>query len=57
MCSYAYLNIEIVSATLLAVHESLYIVRSTCADVERVGGSKSCVPNMFWLKMMGKRGY
>jgi hypothetical protein len=45
----------LVSATLLAVYESLYDVRSTCADVERVGGSiefsqnyesKSCVPNM-----------
>ena len=42
----------------MAVYESLYVVRSTCADVERVGGSikfsqnyesKSCVPNMFWL--------
>jgi len=42
----------------LAVYESLYVDRSTCADVERVGGSiefsqnyesKSYVPNMFWL--------
>ena len=45
-------------ATLLTVYESLYVVRSTCANVERVGGSiefsqnyesKSCVSNMFWL--------
>ena len=45
---------------------SLYIVRSTCADVEGVGGSiefsqnyesKSCVPNMFGsIKMTGTRG-